>query len=86
MDPLTLERHSMPVIEGCFLLLCRLESINALRGGGGRWMGGRGVGGVIKNPDKITAATTRAKYCASMLVAQQPICQHAKLLLKRSFI
>lgn len=30
MDPLTLERHSMPVIEGCFLLLCRLESINAL--------------------------------------------------------
>lgn len=30
MDPLTLERHSMPVIEGCFFLLCRLESISAL--------------------------------------------------------
>lgn len=44
MDPLTLERHTMPVIEGHFLLLCRLESINALGAGGG-WMGGGGSEG-----------------------------------------
>lgn len=83
MDPLTLEWHSMPVIDGRFLLLCRLESINAVWEGGGRRVmdGGeeRRGQGLIKKLNKITAASTQAKYCASVLVTQQPIWKHTKL-------
>lgn len=64
MDTLTLERHNMLVVDGCFLLLWKLKCINALWEEQGEKM--------IEKLNMTTAAFL-AKYWMSILVVEWSI-------------